>query len=137
MPYSTWTNENTMKLFYPESKVVGIDYNYIVGIDQSRSPDATQDNPTLYDNGDIYGSIQMGKNMFNSQYSMDMPWLSTLTKCRSYCGILNSQGNIALKYYDCFKYTFNRRSKDTHGRVNAKKSFVQQRSTDNVPLYPY
>ncbi len=93
------------------------------------------DNPTKYDNGDIYGSISMCKNMFNALYSMQMPWLSTLSNCRQYCGVLESQSAVALKYYDCTQYSFSRKDKDEHGRVQASKKHMYMSSQE--PLYTY
>ena len=51
---------------------------------------ANLDNPTIYGNGDIYGFMSLGKNMYNSLYSMQMDNASSLSCCREYCGIQNS-----------------------------------------------
>lgn len=108
-------------LFQPQTKVTGIDYNYIVGIDQTGNANNMYDNPTIYFNGDIYGSIYMAKNMFNSLYSMQMSSDNVLQYCRTYCGIQNSQNKVLLKYYDDADYSFNRESSDVDQQSTASK----------------
>ena len=56
----------------PAKVVKNISYNYIVDIEQNNNPSRQFDNPTIYDNGDIYGSFFIGKNMYNALYSMKM-----------------------------------------------------------------
>lgn len=73
-------------------------------IEQNNNPSRQFDNPTIYDNGDIYGSFFIGKNMYNALYSMKMNSLDKLLDCRTYAGIQSMGSKIILKYYDDSDY---------------------------------
>ncbi len=127
--------ESSLSIFDPTTKLEGIQYNYIIGIDQMKS-NVDQNNSTIYGNGDIYGSIALAKNMYNSTYSMEMPTNLALHRCRSYCGIQNTQDRILLKYYDNTYYSFNRNEKDSDNVVKTERH-IHNISKDGTILYPY
>ena len=85
------TAERLADLFEPQLKITGIDYNYIVGIDQNNSQSRQHENETIYENGDVFGSFSLAKNMYNATYSMDYSTFNSpkniLETCREYCGI--------------------------------------------------
>lgn len=122
---------SAMQLFEPHTKVTGIDYNYVVGIEQMDDSSRTQSNQTIYGNGDIYGSMALTKSMYNALYSMDMPSSGMLQNCRQYCGIQSSQGKVLLKYYDNVDYRFDQCSSNSGGEVAAEKSNMASKK------YPY
>ena len=125
------SSENALALYEPSTSLVGIDYNYVIGIDQMSNKDALNDNPTIYDNGDVFGSISLAKNMYSPLYSMEMPNNSSLQKCRMYCGIQNSQNMVLLKYYDNVDYRFVPQNKDIDGNTEV------QQIIRNSGKYPY
>ena len=90
--------------FTPAKKVYGVQYNYIVDIDQNGDASQSFDNPTIYRNGDVYGHFIFGKNMYNSMYTMDMPDVSSLQNCRSYIGIQEAGDSLVLKYTNNVDY---------------------------------
>lgn len=97
--------------FKQYAKVDGVNYNYIVEMDQSQKE-------TIYFNGDVFGRFYLGKNLYNSLYTTQMVSQYQFARCREYCGIIpagyghkndstrTSPGNIVLKYYDRIRYTF-------------------------------
>ena len=97
-------HEQLAEFFTPDVSIKKIKYNYIVSIDQCSNANRMYDNPTVYENGDIYGSFQLAKNMYNALYSIDMPQNTLMKNCRRYCGLHNSANSIVLKYYDDIDY---------------------------------
>lgn len=99
------TQDRLASFFTPARKISDIKYNYIVGVDQCSNANRAYDNKTVYENGDIYGSFTLAKNMYNALYSVDMPDSSSVKNCRRYCGIHSSANAVVLKYYDDVDYT--------------------------------
>lgn len=52
-----FTHEALASFFTPSVSIKKIKYNYIVSIDQCSNANRMYDNPTIYENGDIYGSF--------------------------------------------------------------------------------
>lgn len=50
-------HEQLAEFFTPDVSIKKIKYNYIVSIDQCSNANRMYDNPTVYENGDIYGSF--------------------------------------------------------------------------------
>lgn len=128
------TQDHALELFdLSSTDVTGISYSYIVGIDQSYAQNGG-DNPTIYSNGDIYGSIEMTKSMYDPLYTMQMKAGNNhkIYQCRTYCGVQNSQNKLLLKYYDDVDYTFIRKP----GTTAAAKS-NHQVAPDGTKLWPY
>lgn len=126
---ASMTTSALIDIFTPDRKIYGIDYNYIVNIDQMGNANPNINNPTIYDNGDIHGFMSLGKNIFNSLYSMQMANTSSLSACRLYCGIQNSQNKVLLKYYDSVDYSLPG-TKDQNGHEYASQ---RERSTGKYP----
>lgn len=128
------TQDRALELFELSSTdVTGVLYSYIVGLDQQRSSGNT-DNPTIYCNGDIYGSFEMTKSMYSPLYTMEMSadgQQQTMLQCRTYCGIQDSQKKLLLKYYDDVDYSFTR----VPGKIIASKH--DRTSEGQQKLYPY
>lgn len=116
--------------FTPDYLIRGIGYNYIVDIEQNRDTNKQYDNPTIYDNGDIYGSFMLGKNMYNALYSMSMKQENQIISCRTYVGVQSLGNNVALKYYDDTGYEFDPRN--NHPFANMLSS-----SSAQTKIYPY
>ena len=95
---------NVIDMLTPAVQVKGIGYNYIVEIEQNQNTNAQYDNPTLYDNGDIFGFFTTGKNMYNAMYSMEMSSAFQVSNCRQYIGVQDMGSKVLLKYYDCNDY---------------------------------
>jgi len=91
-----------IKFFTPERTINGIKYNYIMNIDQTG--EQYLDNPTIYDDGNIPGSIYTGKNMYNSLYSVDMIISGRINNCRKYSGIQETNRGLMLKFFDNVDY---------------------------------
>ena len=116
------TQEGLVSLFTPDITVKNIKYNYIMSIDQCSNSNAMYDNKTVYENGDIYGSFGLAKNMYNALYSVDMPEQSVMKNCRRYCGIHNSANSIVLKYYDDTDYKISLSSGDDNASAESMKT---------------
>ena len=101
--------DSLTSFFTPDYLIKGIGYNYIVDIEQNRDTNKQYDNPTIYDNGDIYGSFMLGKNMYDALYSMDMQQENKILSCRTYAGVQSLGNNVVLKYYDDVGYEFDPR----------------------------
>ena len=95
---------NVIDMFTPARSVTGINYNYIVEIEQNRNVNAQYDNKTIYDNGDIYGFFTTAKNMYNALYSMEMSSFNSMQNCREYVGVQNAGNKLMLKFYDRCDY---------------------------------
>lgn len=95
---------NVIDIFTPARSVTGIDYNYIVEIEQNRNANSQYDNKTIYDNGDIYGFFTTAKNMYNALYSMEMSSFNSMQNCREYAGVQNVGNKLMLKFYDRCDY---------------------------------
>ena len=95
----------------PARYITGIDYNYIVMIEQNRNSNKQFDNPTTYDNGDIFGFFTTGKNMYNALYSMEMSSSSQIDNCREYAGVQDMGDKLMLKFYDNSDYSIDRNSR--------------------------
>ena len=137
LQFATDTN-TAIDTFLPRVKLLDVDYNYIVEIDQIGNQSREFDNPTIYFNGDVYGSFSLAKNMYDPLYSMqmmkttstsDIRRYNTLSCCRSYCGIQNSQNKILLKYYDNATYKFD--------RANQVDGKVHPSTKSKSAAYPY
>lgn len=125
------TPEKLADVFEPKRHICGIDYSYVVGIDQNNSESKKLENKTIYENGDIFGSFSLTKSMYNANYTMEMPNLTSMYACRQYCGIQNTQNKVLLKYYDSIDYTF---SNSPGQYAMAKK---KANSKYGGKLYPY
>lgn len=133
--YQYETQDGAIQIFNPQTKITGINYSYVVNIDQMENQNRIYDNPTIYSNGDIHGSMMLTKSMFNSLYSIQMPDRNTMERCRTYCGIQNSQNKILLKYYDNVFYQFNRNA--TGANIDTPAFQYNHEGTITKPLYPY
>ena len=107
------TQEGLADVFTPATAITHMKYNYIVGIDQCMNSNKAYDNKTVYENGDIYGSFNLAKNMYNALYSVDMQEKDEIRNCRRYCGLHNSANSIVLKYYDDVDYVLSSTSSST------------------------
>ena len=119
--------QSILDMFTPARSIKGIDYNYIVQIEQNVNPNIQFDNPTIYDNGDVFGFFTVGKNMYNALYSMEMSNSNEMQNCREYAGIQDMGDKLMLKYYDSCDYEIDDSS---HARLLSTSS-----SSSN--LYPY
>ena len=119
--------------FIPKKYVKGIGYNYIVDVEQNINSNQQFDNPTIYDNGDIFGFFVPGKNMYNALYSMDMKSANEIHNCREYAGIQSLGNKIILKYYDNVDYKFKSNAQEKQQldaeMLSSSSSFTKQ--------YPY
>lgn len=103
--------KNVIDMLTPARYITGIDYNYIVMIEQNRNSNKQFDNPTTYDNGDIFGFFTTGKNMYNALYSMEMNSSSQIDNCREYAGVQDMGDKLMLKFYDNSDYSIDRSSR--------------------------
>lgn len=126
------TDQLLCSLFDPQMKISGIDYSYVIGIDQNDDATRQQTNKTIYENGDVFGSFTMTKSMYNSLYSMEMSDQNHLDGCRKYCGIQNSQNKILLKFYDNTDYEF---LKESNGVFPAEQNMCGKKYRHKQ--YPY
>ena len=122
---------NIIDMLTPAVQVTGIDYNYIVEIEQNQNNNSQYDNPTIYDNGDIFGFFTVGKNMYNALYSMEMSSSYQISHCREYAGVQDMGSKVMLKYYDCNDYQI---SQPQNGQAKAS---LTSSETDDARLYPY
>lgn len=116
--------EAMISVFSPGIARTNINYNYIIGFDQNGNSNYQYDNPTKYETGDLYGHFMIGKNMYNSLYSMEMSSSSTLSCCRTYCGIQNSQNKVLLKYYDDMDYVEQAKDGDGNSTMRGQRRYA-------------
>ena len=119
--------DTIIEMLTPKRTIKGIKYNYIVGIEQNANASTQFDNPTIYDNGDIFGFFMVGKNMYDAQYSMKMDTASHMSNCRTYVGVQDANNGLVLKYYDNVDY-------DIQDYATGKS--IASQSSSNT-LYPY
>lgn len=91
-------------IFTPRMNIKGIDYNYIIELQQNEDLDKQFDNRTIYENGDVYGFFTTAKNMYNALYSMEMSSSMRISNCREYAGVQDGGDKLILKFYDNCAY---------------------------------
>lgn len=95
-------NSGMSAIFDVKTNLSGIQYNYIyeLPLDLRYS---------YYDDGVTIGDLLVGKNAYDSSYSMDVTQSGEgklmLNHARQYAGIEYCSNSIFLKYYDNLKYT--------------------------------
>ena len=118
---------HVIDMFTPAKYITGINYNYIVCLEQNKNFNRQFDNPTIYDNGDIFGSFMVGKNMYNSLYSMEMSNVYRMLNCREYIDVQAMGNKLMLKFYDNSDYEIDKNSNAT----------VLSTSSSVTKSYPY
>ena len=126
----TAIDDTLMQAFSPQRSIRGIGYNYIVAVEQNKNLNLQYDNPTIYDNGDIFGMFMPGKNMYNAMYSMQMSAWNEIDNCRSYVDVQNHGNNVVLKYYDNCNYSLPVKNGDVVAQLSIDES-------GDLPKYPY
>lgn len=122
--------EGLIDVFTPRMNITGMNYNYIVQIEQNTNLDKRNDNRTIYDNGDIYGFFTTCKNMYNALYSMEMSNATTMKHCREYIGVQNAGRKLVLKFYDNCNYSI------VSNNLSDAQA-VLSKSNDSQVTYPY
>jgi len=79
-----------------------IEYNYVAGVPMRKIAD--RDGNTDYDNGNLYCDIMHAKNMYDSTYSMNMPFADALVSCRNYTEVGKCGDKLYLKFDDNISY---------------------------------
>lgn len=93
------SSELAQELFVPVRNADGIVYNCLYEVPLN------SDTYNDYDSGDIQGDVFLGKNTYDSTYSIDIRDGMRFSGCREYCGIGTCGGLTYLKYYDNIGYT--------------------------------
>lgn len=93
------SSDLAQNLFVPARNADGITYNCLYEIPLK------SDTYNDYDSGDIQGDVFLGKNIYNSTYSMGVRDGMKFSGCREYCGIGTCGGLTYLKYYDNIGYS--------------------------------
>lgn len=91
--------KSIISIFEPINYNVHINNNYIIDLEQNEKQ-------LKYDDGNVFGIAVKGKNYLNSLYEQDVT-LTSSNNCRSYVGLIESNGRTYLKYVDNLKYTVN------------------------------
>lgn len=93
-----------LERFKPVVNYRGVDYSYIVDLPVGQKSTIISEKAN-YDDGVVYfQNLFIGKNAYNSQYSMQMSSMMKLENCRTYVGIGSCAGTPFLKYYDDSSY---------------------------------
>lgn len=125
------SEEGLIDVFTPRMNVKGINYNYIVDIEQNMNPNGQYDNKTIYDNGDIYGFFTTGKNMYNALYSMQMSSATSMQNCREYIGLQSAGSKLILKFYDNCDYNI------IPNELSNARAFITHKNNESQQTYPY
>ena len=97
-------------IFDDHTHLNGIKYNLIYDLDQI-------DEKNDFRNGNVpTKDIFIGKNLYNSTYSIDNNISNGVQNCREYCGIGFSNGYTYLKYYDGINYDCVIEEDDDHNK---------------------
>jgi hypothetical protein len=97
-------------VFDDHTHLNGVKYNFIYNLDQI-------DEANDFRNGNVAADdIFIGKNLYNSTYSIDNDVSNNIRNGREYCGIGFSNGYTYLKYYDNVDYDCVTESKDSYGK---------------------
>lgn len=97
-------------IFDDYSHLNGVKYNFVYDLDEI-------DEGNDFRNGNVAAdNIMVGKNLYNSTYSIDNDISNGVSNCREYCGMGFSNGYIYLKYYDGIKYDCVVEDEDQHGK---------------------
>lgn len=95
---------NALERFQPVVDYRGVEYSYIVDLPVGPKSTLVSDKAS-YDDGVVYfNNLYIGKNAYNSQYSMQMSSTMKLENCRTYVGVGSCAGIPYLKYYDDVSY---------------------------------
>lgn len=104
--------EGLSDIFDDYSHLNGIKYNFIYNLEQMSQGNKMR-------NGNVPATdILIGKNLYNSVYSIESDHDNNLSNCREYCGIGFTDGKPYLKYYDGINYSTVTSGKDDHGKIN-------------------
>lgn len=123
--------QNIINMLTPKTCIKDIKYNYIVEVEQNTNINVQFDNPTIYDNGDIFGFFTTAKNMYDALYSMKMDDAQHIRRCRTYIDVQDAGNSLLLKYYDDTDYSI-QQQKDGYSKATMLSS-----SSSATQKYPY
>lgn len=114
-----------------------VKYNYMVDIPMRQIKGANH--RTDYDNGNIYCDILNTKNMYDSQYSMNMDSEGNLRKCRDYQEINRCGDMIYLKYDDVQNYNMDNGEistlNHTYPKIETRYKIVNRTSNNHKTYF--
>lgn len=102
--YGKLSTEMVSTFFDPKYNLENINRNYIYQIPLGGSNVKMFND---FNSGNINGDFVIGKNPYNSEYSMDMSAVSELKNARHYDGIGTIGGRVFFKYHDDLDYKHN------------------------------
>lgn len=107
-----YDQKNAMKkMFNPKMNYKNLQYNYIFDFDQNSTS-------LNYTDGDIYAAnINVGKNIYNSIYTIDMDDEDTINDTREYFSIGSMNNTVFLTYIDDIKQTAVKHKKNDEADV--------------------
>jgi hypothetical protein len=121
--YGKLSTDIVSTFFDPKYNLENINRNYIYQIPLGGSNVKMFND---FNSGNINGDFVIGKNPYNSEYSMDMSSVSELKNARHYDGIGTIGGRVFFKYHDDIDYKHN--SDETLS--TSLSSFLQNLSTE-------
>lgn len=102
--YGKLSTDMVSTFFDPKYNLENINRNYIYQIPLGGSNVKMFND---FNSGNINGDFVIGKNPYNSEYSMDMSAVSELKNARHYDGIGTIGGRVFFKYHDDIDYKHN------------------------------
>lgn len=121
--YGKLSTDMVSTFFDPKYNLENINRNYIYQIPLGGSNIKMFND---FNSGNINGDFVIGKNPYNSEYSMDMSGVSELKNARHYDGIGTIGGRVFFKYHDDIDYKHN----SDEILSTSLSSFLQNLSTE-------
>lgn len=114
----------------------GVEYSYIVDLPVGPKSTLVSDKANYDDGVAYFSNLYIGKNAYNSQYSMQMSSTMKLENCRTYVGIGSCAGIPYLKYYDDASYEVLSSQLDDPKLSAVKLSCLKTRKLNSVTGSP-